>query len=77
MDVTCRDGSYAINFQLSLASEKKICQGLESLGYEYVEIGHGMGLGASRLPRYTALHTDDEYLKCAYDNLKTIKYFLC
>lgn len=74
MDVTCRDGSYAINFQLSLASEKKICQGLESLGYEYVEIGHGMGLGASRLPRYTALHTDEEYLKCAYDNLKTIKY---
>lgn len=74
MDITCRDGSYAINFQLSLAAEKHICQGLENLGYRYVEIGHGMGLGASRLPGYKALHSDKEYLQCAHDNLKNIKY---
>ena len=40
MDVTCRDGSYVIKFQLSTADEKHICQGIESLGYRYTEIGH-------------------------------------
>lgn len=74
MDVTCRDGSYAVNFQISTADEKHICKGLESLGYHYVEIGHGMGLGASRAGKGDALHTDLEYLRCAQDNLAKIFY---
>ena len=74
MDVTCRDGSYVIKFQLSTADEKHICQGIESLGYRYTEIGHGMGLGASRIKKWSALHTDEEYLRCAQENLRTIKY---
>ena len=74
MDVTCRDGSYVIKFQLSTADEKHICQGIESLGYRYTEIGHGMGLGASRIKKWSALRTDEEYLRCAQENLRTIKY---
>ena len=31
MDVTLRDGSYAINFQYSVADEKNICSSLENL----------------------------------------------
>ena len=74
MDVTCRDGSYAVNFQLSAADEKHICGGLESLGYRYAEIGHGMGLGASRAGKGAALQTDEEYLTCAREYLKKIRY---
>lgn len=74
MDVTCRDGSYAINFQLSTAAEKNICQGLEALGYRYVEIGHGMGLGAAKKNKGMALHSDREYLQCARNNLHTAQY---
>ena len=74
MDVTCRDGSYVVKFQISTADEKHICQGVEELGYRYTEIGHGMGLGADRIKKWEALHTDEEYLKCAHDNLHKIKY---
>lgn len=74
MDVTCRDGSYVVKFQMSMADQKHICQGVERLGYHYTEIGHGMGLGADRIKKWSALHTDEEYLKCAQESLHTIKY---
>lgn len=74
MDVTCRDGSYVSNFQMSTSTERGICQGLEKLGYEYVEIGHGMGVGAGRNISRKALHSDLEYLRCAKDSLSKIKY---
>lgn len=74
MDVTCRDGSYVVNFQMSTEDEKNICQGLQNIGFEYTEIGHGMGLGASRNTKNRALHTDVEYLECARENLDRIKY---
>lgn len=74
MDVTLRDGSYAINFQFSTKDEKNICTSLEKLGFHYIEIGHGMGVGASSLKNGLALHTDQEYLQCAQENLKSSKY---
>lgn len=74
MDVTLRDGSYAINFQFSLAQEKKIIKGLEDLGIEYIEIGHGQGLNASSPKNGVALHSDEEYLKAAQETLTKSKY---
>lgn len=74
MDVTLRDGSYAVNFQISCALQRLVGTSLEELGYEYLEIGHGMGLGASSPQNGVALHTDKEYLSCAKKYLKKIKY---
>lgn len=74
MDVTLRDGSYAINFQFSLAQQRKIIKSLEELGVEYIEIGHGQGLNASSPKNGVALHSDEEYLKAAQDTLKKSKY---
>ncbi len=74
MDVTLRDGSYAVNYQFSLEDEKNICFALESLGYRYIEIGHGMGLGASNAQNGIAKHTDKEYLHCARECLTSAKY---
>ena len=74
MDVTLRDGSYAINFQFSVNDERNICSALENLGYKYIEIGHGMGLNASNKKNGYALHTDTEYLQCAQNCLKKAKY---
>jgi len=74
MDVTLRDGSYACNFQFSLAQQKAIIVGLEKCGIEFIEIGHGMGLNASSPQNGIALHSDDEYLLCAQENLKKSKY---
>lgn len=74
MDVTLRDGSYAVDFQISCALQRLIGTSLEELGYEYLEIGHGMGLGASSPQNGVALHSDQEYLSCAQKYLKKIKY---
>lgn len=74
MDVTLRDGSYACNFKYTLAQQKAITKGLESLGIDYIEIGHGMGLRASSPQNGIALYSDEEYLKCAQMNLKKAKY---
>lgn len=74
MDVTLRDGSYANNFQFSCAEQKMISTALETLGYAYIEIGHGMGLGASSPQNGVALHSDEEYLKTAQKTLKKAKY---
>lgn len=72
IDVTCRDGSYINNFQISTAEQKNICQGLKKIGFGYAEIGHGMGVGAYRTRK--ALHTDSEYLKCAAEHMQGMKY---
>lgn len=78
MDVTLRDGSYAVNFQISCALQRLVGCELEKLGYEYMEIGHGMGLGASSEKNGIALHTDYEYLAAAQKHFKYIKYgFFC
>lgn len=74
LDVTLRDGSYAINFQFSCAQQRLITEGLQELGIEYVEIGHGQGLNASSPKNGVALHTDEEYLSTAQQSLKTTKY---
>lgn len=67
MDVTLRDGSYAVNYQFSLEDEKNICTSLKNLGCKYIEIGHGMGLGASGEKNGYARHSDKEYLQCAME----------
>ncbi len=74
MDVTLRDGSYAINFQFSTADVKKIGKELEDLGYRYIEIGHGMGLGASSPKNGIALNSDWEYLSAARESIKNANY---
>jgi len=63
---TVRDGSYAVNFQLSQAESNFIIKGLDKLGFEYIEVGHGLGLGAGK-STHTGLakETDETYIKGA------------
>ena len=74
MDVTLRDGSYVNHFQFSCAEQSVITTALEKVGYEYIEIGHGMGLGASTPKNGIALQSDREYLETAQKTLKKSKY---
>ena len=74
MDVTLRDGSYALDFQFSCAQQRMITENLEKLGIEYIEIGHGMGLNASSPQNGMALHSDFEYLTTAQRSLKRAHY---
>lgn len=65
LDTTLRDGSYAVNFQFSSADVEIICNRLEKAGIRYIEVGHGMGLGASNAQNGLALQSDQEYLEAA------------
>lgn len=74
MDVTLRDGSYAINFQFSEYDTEILCAELHSAGMDYIEIGHGMGLRASSIYNGEALCSDEEYLMAAQRAGAGIKY---
>src|SRR5262245_8457127 len=48
LDCTIRDGGYAIDFQWSPEEVEQIVRELANVGLEYIEVGHGLGLGGSR-----------------------------
>tara|TARA_Y100000022_G_scaffold200732_1_gene218058 strand:+ start:7218 stop:7895 length:678 start_codon:yes stop_codon:yes gene_type:complete len=47
MDCTLRDGSYEIDFQFNYEDTYKISKALSECNIKYIEVGHGIGLGAS------------------------------
>lgn len=74
LDCTLRDGSYVNNFQFTKEDTSQICTALDKAGIKYIEIGHGMGLGASEKTSYRAAETDEVYLKAASKAVKSAKW---
>ncbi len=74
LEVTLRDGSYAINFSFSAQDTAILCKELEDVGMKYIEIGHGVGLNASNQGYGKAAQTDEEYMIAAEKTLKKSKY---
>ncbi len=60
---TLRDGSYVVDFQFSRKNTSDIVKGLSKLNFKFIEIGHGLGLGAYRRDK-TGL-TDEQYISAA------------
>jgi len=46
VDNTLRDGSYVVDFNFTEAQTRAVCKGLDELGFSWLEVGHGLGLGA-------------------------------
>lgn len=67
LEVTLRDGSYAIDFGFSAADTVALCRALEGCGVRLIEVGHGIGLGASREGYGQAAASDDAYAQAARD----------
>jgi 4-hydroxy-2-oxovalerate aldolase len=59
LECTIRDGGYAIDFQWSATEIDQIVSALADAGFEYIEVGHGIGLGGSR-ESVPALCSDEE-----------------
>lgn len=74
LDTTLRDGSYAVNFSFTSVDVVNICRDLESAGIYLIEIGHGVGLGASKKGYGYAVQTDEEYLDAARSILKMASF---
>src|SRR6185295_3268285 len=66
LECTIRDGGYAIDFQWPPNEIEQIVRGLANAGFTYIEIGHGLGLGASRTST-PARCSDDEMAALAVE----------
>ena len=69
-DVTLRDGSHAVNHMLSRQQIEEYCENVDDLGIDYVEVGHGIGIGASSLLIGRGELNDLEMLKIARQRLR-------
>ena len=72
-DVTLRDGCHAINHQLTKTQIIEYCTRIDDCGVDFVEVGHGIGLGASSLLIGKSLLSDVEMLKTARAHLQKSK----
>jgi 4-hydroxy-2-oxovalerate aldolase len=74
LEVTLRDGSYLIDFQFTAEDTSTIAAALESIGFRWIEVGHGLGLNASHAGKGMAAASDEEYLESAAQALKHAKW---
>jgi len=74
LDTTLRDGSNAINFQFDRELTQKILSDLEKGGIEWIEMGHGLGLGATNKCGKPAPLSDEEYMDLAKSTLKKANF---
>jgi len=65
LDVTLRDGSYAIQYQFTPSHVGEIVKALFEAGISFMELGHGCGLGARDNMGIDAAAGDLEYVQAA------------
>lgn len=63
LDCTIRDGSYSVNFQFTKNDITTIVHNLSNANIRYIEVGHGLGLGAYKLKGKEACVNDIETLQ--------------
>jgi 4-hydroxy 2-oxovalerate aldolase len=69
-DPTLRDGSHACSHQISVEQIRRYATAAEAAGVDYLEVGHGNGLGASSLQIGLSLVPEREMLATARACLK-------
>jgi 4-hydroxy 2-oxovalerate aldolase len=74
LECTLRDGSYVIDFQFTQADTESIGSALDNAGFPYIEVGHGIGLGATEQGKNVAAATDLEYMQAAARSIKKGKW---
>ncbi len=72
-DPTLRDGNHAVKQHISLNQINSYTSLMDTVGLDVIEVGHGLGLGASSLQLGMTECTDREMLQCARKNLKRTK----
>lgn len=74
LDTTLRDGSYVIDFQFTAQDTALITSLLEFAGIKWIEVAHGLGLGAARAGKGDQACSDEDYLNAAADSVTTSKF---
>ncbi len=65
LDCTLRDGSYSVDFKFTASDTAALAQQLANLGIDWIEIGHGLGLGAMEAGKGDMPATDLELIRAA------------
>ncbi|MFH1830987.1 MAG: hypothetical protein ABH871_09475 [Pseudomonadota bacterium] len=73
LDVTIRDGSYAINYQYTPEQVSDVASALDEAGIDFIEVSHGCGLGAGENLGLLAKASDAEYVLAAKKEAKHSK----
>jgi 4-hydroxy 2-oxovalerate aldolase len=74
LECTLRDGAYVVDFKFTRQDAFKIAERLDALGFPLIEVGHGLGLGASEKGLGHAAATDLEYMQSAQEAVKKAKW---
>lgn len=69
-DVTLRDGSHAVRHQLTQEQISVYAKLADQSGVSVIEVGHGIGLGASSLQIGRSFLSDENMLRTARDNIQ-------
>jgi len=66
LDCTLRDGSYVLNYNFNQFETSLTSRLLFESGINFVEVGHGVGIGASqKISQGQSFCTDEEYIEAA------------
>jgi 4-hydroxy-2-oxovalerate aldolase len=65
LECTLRDGSYAIDFKFTENDTAVLAGVLGQLGFRWIEVGHGVGLGAAKAGKGTMPASDERLIEAA------------
>lgn len=65
LDCTLRDGSYVLNYNFNKFETSLISKAIFESGIKFVEVGHGVGIGASS-KNSKSYCSDEEYIEAAW-----------
>ncbi len=65
LECTLRDGSYAVDFKFTARDTLLLAGVLAKLGFKWIEVGHGLGLGAARAGKGSMPATDEHLIESA------------
>jgi 4-hydroxy 2-oxovalerate aldolase len=65
LECTLRDGSYAVDFKFTERDTLVLAGVLAKLGFRWIEVGHGLGLGAARAGKGSMPTSDERLIESA------------
>ncbi len=65
LECTLRDGSYAVDFKFTENDTAVLAGVLGQLGFNWIEVGHGLGLGAALAGKGSMPSTDERLIEAA------------
>lgn len=65
LECTLRDGSYAFDFQFTTADTSLLVKHLAQAGFRWIEVGHGLGIGAAQAGKGDMPATDTALIRAA------------